>query len=186
MLNKVPTGLLNLAFAWYMLNEKYPVSIMQALTYQGMFLLCATSMVSASKNVTGAVRLERVLRSTSFAMALFISFISWVLLIPVDQGGLYTVKNHFFHTLNSVYCLVEILINSNHNWVHREWRYPLTYGIIYVLYNIVLQMLGFSALYPFLDFVYNTEISILVTVLSATLIPFCHIGLCQLHKQIHG
>ena len=43
-------------------------------------------------------------------MAVFISLLSWGLLIPVDQGGLATFKNHFFHTLNSVSVVLGMLI----------------------------------------------------------------------------
>ena len=54
--------------------------------------------------------LTSVLRDVSFPVAIFISLLSWGLLIPVDQGGLATFKNHFFHTFNSLSVLASMLL----------------------------------------------------------------------------
>ena len=51
-----------------------------------------------------------VLRDVSFPVAIFISLLSWGLLIPVDEDGLATFKNHFFHTFNSLSVLSSMLL----------------------------------------------------------------------------
>ena len=58
-------------------------------------------------NPTG---LTSVLRDVSFPVAIFISLLSWGLLIPVDEGGLATFKNQFFHTFNSLSVLASMLL----------------------------------------------------------------------------
>lgn len=51
----------------------------------------------------------KVLRDISFPVAIFISLLSWGLLIPVDAGGLHTFKNHFFHTTNSLVVVLTMI-----------------------------------------------------------------------------
>ena len=46
----------------------------------------------------------------SFPVAVFISLLSWALLIPVDEQGLATFKNHFFHTINSLSVVLGMII----------------------------------------------------------------------------
>ncbi|XP_023340144.1 uncharacterized protein LOC111710314 [Eurytemora carolleeae] len=180
MIGKLVTLLLNIVFLQYMMVEPFPLFILQSLTYQGMLLLCVSSVVTYCFKES---RFEAILRSVSYSMAVFISIISWILLIPVDEDGLWTIKNHFFHTLNTIYCIVCIYATPQ-QWRKRDWKYPLLYGILYVLYNILQQNKGHSAIYPFLDFVNNYYLAWLIVGLSAVLIPSCHLGLCSSNSKL--
>ena len=85
--------------------------------------------------------LRTFLQNLSYPLALFISLLSWSLLIPVDSGGLWTFKNHFFHSLNSVSCLISMLVYPQH-WESRSLVVPFRYCLGYALLQFLLQSSG--------------------------------------------
>ena len=87
------------------------------------------------------VDLNTLLQNVSFPVALFISAVSWSLQIPVDAGGLWTVKNHFFHTANSLSCLLS-MVSYKQVWQTRQAYVPLFYGIGYAAFAATSQALG--------------------------------------------
>ena len=95
----------------------------------------------ATNNDAPIAGVTSILRDVSFPVAVFISLLSWGLLIPVDEGGLATFKNHFFHSLNTASCLLSMLV------LDQEWRsssviLPFRYGIAYALMTWILQSSG--------------------------------------------
>ena len=64
----------------------------------------------ATNNVVPIAGVTSILRDVSFPVAVFISLLSWGLLIPVDEGGLATFKNHFFHTFNSLSVVLSMMM----------------------------------------------------------------------------
>ena len=72
----------------------------------------------------------------SFPVAVFISLLSWGLLIPVDEGGLATFKNHFFHTLNSLSVVLSMLIVPKviflSGWLRRKFHMVFSTGMVQI------------------------------------------------------
>ena len=81
------------------------------------------------------------LQHISFPVAFLISLLSWSLGIPVDYRGLGTLKNHFFHTFNSLSCIL-CLYFSDHEWESKKVILPFRYGIAYALFQFGLQYSG--------------------------------------------
>ena len=81
------------------------------------------------------------LQHISFPVAILISLLSWLLGIPVDYRGLATFKNHFFHTFNSLSCLL-CLYFSDHEWKSKHILLPFRYGVAYAIMQFVLQNAG--------------------------------------------
>ena len=116
-----------------------PMYFMWGFSFQGMFLLifylileCVCLLTAKAKGKllyillvqTKKLKLKKTLlqnisglaslfKNISIPLAFFISLLSWVLAIPVDLGGLGTLKNHFFHTFNSVSALIAVLFYNN-------------------------------------------------------------------------
>ena len=129
--------------------------------------------------------LRTFLQNLSYPMALFISILSWGLQIPVDYGGLWTFKNHFFHSLNSATCLISMIVYPHH-WESRKMVVPFRYCLGYAMLQFLLQSSGQSALYPFLDFKNNLGLAVIIVVISSILIPLLHIALCFLAQKINN
>ena len=79
-------------------------------------------------------------------MAILISLLSWGLGIPVDYRGLATFKNHFFHSLNTVSCLLSMLV-TDQEWQSSKVILPFRYGIAYAIMQWILQSSGDSSLH---------------------------------------
>ena len=86
--------------------------------------------------------LTTCLRHIAFPVAILISLLSWGLGIPVDYRGLGTFKNHFFHSLNTVSCLLSILVIDKQEWQSSKVILPFRYGIAYALMQWILQSSG--------------------------------------------
>ena len=61
--------------------------------------------------------------------------------IPVDRDGVYTFKNHFFHTTNSVVPILSLLVYPQ-TWRPRMCFLPLLYGLGYLVMAGALQAKG--------------------------------------------
>ena len=91
-------------------------------------------------------------------MAILISLLSWGLGIPVDYRGLATFKNHFFHSLNTVSCLLSMLV-TDQEWQSSKVILPFRYGIAYAIMQWILQSSGDSFLHSLFilhDFYFRT------------------------------
>ena len=91
-------------------------------------------------------------------MAILISLLSWGLGIPVDYRGLATFKNHFFHSLNTVSCLLSMLV-TDQEWQSSKVILPFRYGIAYAIMQWILQSSGDSSLHSLFmlhDFLFRT------------------------------
>jgi hypothetical protein len=82
-----------------------------------------------------------LMQNVSFPIALFISALSWGLQIPVDYGGLWTFKNHFFHTFNSLSCLTSMAFYKQ-TWCPKLCYIPFIYGMGYAAFAATSQALG--------------------------------------------
>ena len=91
--------------------------------------------------------LTNLLRALAFPVAVFITNISWGLGIPVDLGGLWTFKNHFFHSLNSVYCVLTVFLYDQQDWQANRFFLPILYGVGYAGFQFALQSNGEQYLY---------------------------------------
>jgi len=162
------------------------VYFLPALTYQGMVLLAIYSISQLIKGFLPANKgiqlLTLVLRNISFPIAVFISLLSWSLKIPVNyEEGLWTFKNHFYHTLNSTACLIYMVLDPE-PWFFSHCYQPLLYGLAYVAFSGIIQATGHPPQYPFLDFKNNPDIAAVVVVGSAALIPLIHVIMTALSK----
>jgi len=167
-------------FSYFMANEPEPLSVLEALTYQGLVLLCIHSISAfLDEGIPAMQGVTSVLRDVSFPVAVFISLLSWGLLIPVDEGGLATFKNHFFHTLNSLSVVLGMLIVPK-AWCKYRCPLPLLYGLAYLGLQIGLQASGQPARYPFLDFKNDPELAGVILFVSVLLLPSIHLLLCLL------
>ena len=107
-----------------------------------MLLVCVYCVYALAEEVCPKpADLTTLLQNVSFPVALFISSVSWCLQIPVDAGGLWTVKNHFFHTANSLSCLLS-MVSYKQVWLPRQAYVPLFYGIGYAAFIATSQALG--------------------------------------------
>ena len=86
-------------------------------------------------------KLTVVLMNVSFPIAVFISLLSWCIGIAVDEGGLGTFKNHFFHTVNTATCLLYLVCDPE-TWSFAHCYQPLLYGLAYVAFAGSLQAAG--------------------------------------------
>ena len=93
------------------------------------------------------VGLTTFLQNLSFPMAFFISLLSWSLQIPVDHGGLSTLKNHFFHTGNSLTCLISMCVYHQH-WEAKKLVVPFRYCLSYAMLQFLLQSSGKTSDWP--------------------------------------
>jgi len=167
-------------FSYFMANEPQPLSVLEALTYQGLVLLCFHSIAALLEEGISALQgVTSVLRDVSFPVAIFISLLSWGLLIPVDEGGLATFKNQFFHTFNSLSVLASMLLVPK-AWCKYRCPLPLLYGLAYLGLQIGLQASGQPARYPFLDFKNDPELAGVILFVSVLLLPSLHLLLCAL------
>lgn len=174
-------------FGYLVYTEPYLKYFLPALTFQGMFLLAAYTIVRQMEMISsqnaGVRALSQLLMNISFPMAFFITLLSWGLAIPVDAGGLWTFKNHFYHSINSIICLVYVGMDT------RVWRtensiQPLLAGLAYVASQGALQWTGYPAQYPFLDFKANPTVAGIIVLGSAILLPTIHISLCGLANYL--
>jgi len=171
-------------FIYFMCVEAYPLRVLEALTYQGLLLLSIYTLCALAEEFFPKLKnVTTQMQNLSFSIALFISALSWGLKIPVDRGGLSTFKNHFFHTLNSLSCLVSMAFYKQ-VWCSKQCFVPLIYGIGYAAFAGTSQALGAEALYPFLDFKTNPEVAVLIILIAAVLIPALHLLLCLLSKYV--
>lgn len=171
-------------FLYFMLYEKDPLSVLEALTYQGMVLLCLHSISSLVEEGLPLLQgFTKFLRDISFSVAVFISILSWGLMIPVDEGGLSTFKNHFFHSINSLYVLLNMIMLPQ-MWCKYRCPLPLIYGLAYLGFQVALQSTGQPARYPFLDFHNNPEIAGVIMFISVLLLPSLHLLLCVLSRKV--
>jgi len=169
-------------FSYFMANEPEPLSVLEALTYQGLVLLCFHSISALlDEGIPAMQGVTSVLRDVSFPVAVFISLLSWGLLIPVDEGGLATFKNHFFHTINSLSVVLGMMIVPQ-AWCKYRCPLPLIYGLAYLGLQIGLQASGQPARYPFLDFKNDPELAGVILFVSVLLLPSIHLILCLLSK----
>ena len=142
--------------------------------------------------------LTTFLRHISFPVAILISLLSWGLGIPVDYRGLATFKNHFFHSLNTVSCLLSMLV-TDQEWQSSKVILPFRYGIAYAIMQWILQSsgdsfihwsccmtsyLGQPVLYDFLDFQNNLGLALFVVMGCSLILPLIHMGLCHLADKI--
>ena len=148
-------------FIYFMITEVYPLRVLEALTYQvkndtscnvvclmffvpfqGLLLLsvyCACAL--AEEFYPNLRNVTTLMQNVSFTIALFISALSWGLTIPVDLGGLWTFKNHFFHTFNSLSCLTSMAFYKQ-VWHPKLCYIPLIYGLGYAAFAGTSQALG--------------------------------------------
>eukprot|EP00092_Neocalanus_flemingeri_P031791 GFUD01034534.1.p1 GENE.GFUD01034534.1~~GFUD01034534.1.p1 ORF type:complete len:234 (+),score=28.53 GFUD01034534.1:72-773(+) len=169
-------------FIYFMSTEVYPLRVLEALTYQGLLLLSAYCVCALAEECYPQLKtLTTLMQNVSFPVALFISALSWVLKIPVDYGGLWTFKNHFFHTFNSLSCFVSMAFYKQ-VWNTKQCFIPLIYGLGYAAFAGTSQALGAEALYPFLDFKNEPKVAAVIIVIAIILIPTLHITLCMLSK----
>ena len=137
-----------------------------------------------------------LLQNVAFPTAVFISSVSWSAQIPVDHGGLATFKNHFFHTFNTLSCLLSMLVYKQ-VWSPKQCYAPLFYGLGYVAFAATSQSLGkyqvhieyYSVLpggepvYPFLDFHHRLLLTMVVIATGAILLPGIHLLLCLVNTR---
>jgi len=171
-------------FMFFMKGERFPLLVLQSLTYQGLLLLVMHSVVSCFEIGFPSLKgWTNVLQNISFPVAILISLLSWSLGIPVDYGGLSTFKNHFFHSLNSIYALLSIGLCEKNLKKNEVWQ-PLCFGLGYAVFQLVMQKLGQPALYPFLDWIDNPVLAAGVVIICAVLLPLIHLSLCKLSEKI--
>ena len=116
------------------------------LSTQGLVLLCLHSLSAVLDEAMPILKgdktnliltnpinpgVTRVLRDVSFPVAVFISLLSWGLMIPVDAGGLATFKNHFFHTFNTMSVILSMWLVPQ-AWCKYRAPLPLLYGLAYL------------------------------------------------------
>eukprot|EP00092_Neocalanus_flemingeri_P032196 GFUD01034993.1.p1 GENE.GFUD01034993.1~~GFUD01034993.1.p1 ORF type:complete len:202 (+),score=10.95 GFUD01034993.1:53-658(+) len=171
-------------FIYFMLQETYPLLVLEALTYQGMMMLSLYTLSALLDELLPNMKdVTNYLQNLSFPLAIFISNISWGLGIPVDLGGLWTFKNHFFHTFNSLCCIMSML-TLEQVWSEKKCFIPFLYGLGYAAFSGIIQFKGFDALYPFLDFKNDPVTAAVIVVIAAIQIPIIHVGFCTFSNYI--
>ena len=128
------------------INLETSIPSKEKLLSQGLLLLSVYCLlVLAQELLPGLSPIAFLLQNISFPLALFVSLLSWALMIPVDRGGVATFKNHFFHTTNSLVALASMMVYPQ-TWRPRLCYVPLLYGAGYLVLEGALQANGGFAL----------------------------------------
>ena len=140
---------------------------MKTTYVQGMLLLSIYCVCTLSEErYSKLTPLAKLMQNLSFPIALFISILSWCLNIPVDYGGLWTFKNHFFHTFNSISCLLSMAFYRQ-VWKPKQFYIPLLYGLGYAAFACISQARGNYPL-PYLLYLCNPNIKGVVNLVCAS------------------
>ncbi|XP_035698721.1 protein rolling stone-like [Branchiostoma floridae] len=120
-------------------------------------------------------KLYWALYNVSFSWGICITILFWTLETPDISAG-----SIFAHAINSVTIVIDVMVSGLPcRLLH--FVYPLTFGVVYILFTVVYWAAGGTGLdgqpyiYPFLDYGGNPVLAAIVAVLAVLVaIPLCH------------
>ncbi|XP_035698256.1 protein rolling stone-like [Branchiostoma floridae] len=120
-------------------------------------------------------KLYWVLYNVSFAGGICITILFWVLL-----RGDYSALSIITHAINSVTIVIDVMVSGLPcRLLH--FVYPLTFGLVYILFTVIYWAAGgrglydYPFIYPYLDYGGRPVLAAIVAVLGVLVaVPLCH------------
>ena len=173
---------------YYKPDDDNPVfdETLRKLTVQGMLFLCLYTLSALmDRHIEALKGVTSFLQHLSHPVSVLITIQAWMFRLTVDNDGLWTFKNNFFHTFNSVSCVLSLVI-LNQKWDIKKLLIPLTYGFLYGTVEALAQYLSEKAVYPELvDFEKSMWITLIIYLTSLVNITWIFFSFYQASKYVN-
>ena len=173
---------------YYKPDDDNPVfeETLRKLTVQGMLFLCLYTLSALmDPYIEAMAKVTSFLQHLSHPVAVLITIQAWVFRLSVDNDGLWTFKNNFFHTFNALSCILSLVI-LNQKWDIKKLVIPLTYGFLYGSSEALAQYLSDKAVYPELvDFEKSMWITLIIYMTSLVNITWIFFAFYHASKHIN-
>jgi len=132
----------------YMTNQGIGLLTLHYLIYAGIVVGRKLSSNDLPFNTFPTIYSFSWAMQTCFtAVALFISIIYWTALHPyvvefeLMKGTWMTILNVFLHAINTVSCLIDIMITARPIYIHHFYL-PVAFGVWYTLFSLIYWAAG--------------------------------------------